>query len=133
MGEGFAVPGFRVHITGSTITGAAYGAAAWYVGDMHPATCALGGGLCAVAGMLPDLDSDAGDPLRESIGFVAAIVPIMLLPRVSSWSLSLEALIIAGSAVYLALRFGIAWLLNAYSVHRGMFHSVPAAIIAGHG
>jgi hypothetical protein len=125
------VPGFREHIIGSGIVGTAYGVTAWYVGGLPPLTCALAAGLCTAAGMLPDLDSDAGDPLRESVGFVAAIVPVMMLPRVAQYSPSLEALIIAGSAVYLALRFGLAWLLNTYSVHRGMFHSVPAALIAG--
>jgi hypothetical protein len=75
------VPGFRVHITGSSIVGVAYGAAAWYVGDMHPVTCALGGGLCAVSGMLPDLDSGPGIPLKESVAFAAAVVPMMMIHR----------------------------------------------------
>ena len=30
--------------------------------------------------------------------------------------------------MYLAIRFGIAWILRHYSVHRGMFHSLPTAI-----
>jgi len=125
------VPGFREHITGSAIVGVAYGATAWYVGGLPPLTCTLAAGLCTAAGMMPDLDSDSGDPLRESVGFVAAVVPVMLLPRMSHLSLSLEAIILVGSAVYLAIRFGVAWLLTTYSVHRGMFHSVPAALIAG--
>ena len=131
MGEGFAVPGFRVHITGSTIAGAVYGAAAWYVGDMHPLTCALGGGLCAVSGMLPDLDSGPGIPLKESVAFAAAVVPMMMIHRFQQMGLPLEAIILAGAAIYLAIRFGLSWLLKTYSHHRGMFHSLPAAAIAG--
>ena len=50
------MPGFREHITGSTIVGIGYGTAAWYVGEIPPLTCLLGAGLCSVAGMLPDLD-----------------------------------------------------------------------------
>lgn len=125
------MPGFREHITGSTIVGVTYGAAAWYVGGVPPLTCTLAAGLCAASGMMPDLDSDSGRPLQESIGFVAAVIPVLLLPRVQTLSLSLEATIIAGGAIYLAIRFGLAWLLNTYSVHRGMFHSVPAAAVAG--
>jgi membrane-bound metal-dependent hydrolase YbcI (DUF457 family) len=131
LGGFFAVPGFRVHITGSTIIGAGYGAAAWYVGEVPPLTCVLGGGLCAVAGMMPDLDSGPGVPLRESVAFTAAVVPIMLLHRFQQMGLPLEARIIAGAAVYLAIRFGMAWLLKTYSYHRGMFHSLPSAAIAG--
>ncbi|NBU40511.1 MAG: metal-dependent hydrolase, partial [Planctomycetia bacterium] len=130
-GEDRVVPGFRVHITGSSIVGAGYGAAAWLVGGMPPLTCALGGGLCAVAGMLPDLDSGPGIPLRESVAFAAAVVPIMLIHRMHEAGLPLEATILAGAAIYLAIRFGLSWLLKNYSHHRGMFHSLPAAAIAG--
>jgi len=125
------VPGFRVHITGSSIVGAGYGVAAWYVGDLHPMTCTLGGGLCAVAGMMPDLDSGPGIPLRESVAFAAAVVPMMMIHRFQQAGLPLEAIILAGAAIYLAIRFGLSWLLKHHSHHRGMFHSLPAAAIAG--
>ena len=42
-----AVPGSRMHITGSTLVGAAYAAAAWYVGGMPPTTCLLAAGECS--------------------------------------------------------------------------------------
>jgi membrane-bound metal-dependent hydrolase YbcI (DUF457 family) len=125
------VPGFREHIIGSTIAGAGYAVAAWYIGDMHPLTCALGGGLCAVAGMLPDLDSGSDIPLKESVSFAAALVPIMMINRFQRMGMPLEAIILAGAAIYLAIRFGLCWLLETYSQHRGMFHSLPAAAIAG--
>jgi membrane-bound metal-dependent hydrolase YbcI (DUF457 family) len=32
--------------------------------------------------------------------------------------------------MYLAIRFGVAWLFRRLTVHRGMFHSLPAALIA---
>ena len=61
------MPGFREHITGSTIVGIGYGTAAWYVGEIPPLTCVLGAGLCSVAGMLPDLDSGPGIPLEADL------------------------------------------------------------------
>jgi membrane-bound metal-dependent hydrolase YbcI (DUF457 family) len=125
------VPGFRVHITGSTIMGAGYGTAAWALGDMPPTTCLLAGGLCSVAGMLPDLDSGPGIPLKESVAFAAAVVPMMMIHRFQQMQLPLEAMILAGAAIYLAIRFGLTWLLKNYAHHRGMFHSLPAAAIAG--
>ncbi len=125
------MPGFRVHITGSSIVGAGYGLAAWYVGDMHPMTCTLGAGLCSVAGMMPDLDSGPGIPLRESVAFAAAVVPMLMIHRFQQAGLPLEAIILAGAAIYLAIRFGMSWLLKKYSYHRGMFHSLPSAALAG--
>jgi len=126
-----SVPGFREHITGSTIVGIGYGTAAWYVGEIPPLTCLLGAGLCSVAGMLPDLDSGPGIPLKESVAFAAAVVPVMLLPRIQQISMPSEALILVCAGIYLAIRFGVTYLLKQFAVHRGMFHSVPAAAIAG--
>ena len=125
------MPGFRVHITGSTIVGAGYAAATWVIGDMPPTTCALAGGLCAVSGMLPDLDSGPGIPLKESVAFAAAVVPLLMIHRFEQMGFPMEAIILIGAAIYLAIRFGMTWLLQNYSVHRGMFHSLPAALIAG--
>lgn len=125
------MPGFRAHIAGSSIIGASYGAAAWYVGDMPPMTCLMGAAFCSAAGMMPDLDNGSAIPLKESIGVTAAVVPLMLLPRFQQAALPLEAIILAGAAAYVAIRFGLAYLLKTYTVHRGMFHSLPSALIAG--
>jgi hypothetical protein len=63
--------------------------------------------------------------------FAAAMVPMMLFHRFASWGLVNEWLILAGAGAYLFVRFVVTWLLKRYTVHRGMFHSIPAAIIAG--
>jgi membrane-bound metal-dependent hydrolase YbcI (DUF457 family) len=65
------------------------------------------------------------------VAFAAAVVPIRLLHRFQQMGMPMEARIIAGAAIYLAIRFGLSWLLKTYSYHRGMFHSLPAAGIAG--
>lgn len=121
--------GFQTHITVSTISGAAYGAAAWYYFDVPPAACVLSAGLCGVSGMLPDLDSGSGIPLRESVAFAAAVVPMMLVDRLRALGLPSEAIVLAGAAIYLVVRFGFGAFLRKYTVHRGMFHSLPAAVI----
>ncbi len=125
------MPGFRIHITGSSIIGAGYGAAAWYVGDLPPMTCVLASGMCSVAGMMPDLDSGPGIPLRESVAFAAAVVPLMLVHRLEPAGIPMEAMILVGAAAYLAIRFGVTRLIKNFAIHRGMFHSLPAALIAG--
>jgi membrane-bound metal-dependent hydrolase YbcI (DUF457 family) len=122
--------GFRAHITASTTLGIAYAAGAHYFFAVAPETCVLAGGLCSVSGMLPDLDSDSGVPLRESIAFAAAAVPVMMIRRFERLGMPLETMILTGMGIYLLLRFGLATLLKKYTVHRGMFHSLPAALIA---
>lgn len=122
--------GFKTHITVSTGLGVAYGAAGYFYADMPGGVCLLATGLCSVSGMLPDLDSDSGVPLRESLAFAACIIPMLMIPRWRTLGLSPESMVLAGSAVYLAIRFGLGKLLKKYTVHRGMFHSLPAALIA---
>jgi len=125
------MPGFKTHITGSSLLGIGYGGAAYFMYGVPWPTCALAGGLCSVSGMLPDIDSDSSTPQRESLAFASAVVPMMLVHRFQHWGMSHEMILLAGAAVYLLIRFGAAALLRLYTVHRGMFHSVPAALVAG--
>lgn len=122
---------FRTHITVSTVAGVGYGAAAYALYDLPAPVCVLAGGLCGVSGMLPDLDSGPGVPLRESLAFAAAVVSTMLADRFQAFGWTMEAVILAGAIVYLAIRFGGVELLKRFTVHRGMFHSIPAAIVFG--
>lgn len=127
--------GFKTHITTSSVLGIAYGGAGALLlrdanGEIPIAACVLGTGLCSVAGMLPDLDSDTGVPLRETVAFTAAVVPMLLMDRLGQMGLSSEWLVVLGAAIYLSIRFGIFPLMRRFTVHRGMFHSLPAALIA---
>jgi hypothetical protein len=65
------------------------------------------------------------------MAFGAAVVPMMMVDRFHAMGMGLESIILAGGAIYLLIRFGLAAILKRYTVHRGMFHSVPAALIAG--
>ncbi len=122
--------GFKTHITTSTVLGIGYGATAYGMYNVPIPTCVMAGGLCSVAGMFPDLDSGPGRPLRESLAFAAAVVPMLLLHRLQHAGLPPETIVMIGGALYLGIRFGLAWLLRKYTVHRGMFHSLPACAIA---
>jgi hypothetical protein len=119
---------FRQHVTVSSTLGVAYTAACIYTGTEW-SLAALGGMLCALGGMLPDLDSDSGRPVAEIFGITAALLPMLLLQRLRDMGLTREAIIIALAGCYMALRFGAPLILGALTVHRGMYHSIPAALI----
>ncbi|MGQ9575549.1 MAG: metal-dependent hydrolase [Thermoguttaceae bacterium] len=123
--------GFKTHMTISTLAGAAYGGAAYAWGGVPAPACLLAGGLCSVSGMLPDIDSGPGRPLRESLSFAAAVISTMMVDRFQQFGWPMESIILAAAGVYLVIRFGLAELLRRFTVHRGMFHSLPAAVIAG--
>lgn len=122
---------FKTHITTSTVIGVGYGVAGYTALELPPATCILGAGLCSLAGMLPDLDSDSGVPVRETMAFAAAIVPLLMVDRFAHLGWSFETMVLAGAGIYLGIRFGVAEIFRRYTVHRGMWHSLPAAVTAG--
>jgi hypothetical protein len=121
---------FKQHILFSSILGGSYGVLLGKYGVQWP-HAALAGVLCGVSGMLPDLDSDSGRPVHELFGVTAAVVPLLSLERFELAGLTTEGKILWIACLYLAIRFGASWVFKHLTVHRGMFHSVPAAFIAG--
>lgn len=122
--------GFETHIGVSTALGIGYGAVGYYLG-LPPESCALAAGLCSLSGMIPDLDSDSGTPVRETMTLTAAVVPMLTMERFRQFGWSHETTVLVAAAMYLAVRFGVAELFKRFTVHRGMWHSIPACLIAG--
>ena len=106
---------FKTHISVSTLSGLLLGLGGYQSG-MPWESCLIAGGLCSVSGMLPDLDSDSGIPLREAVGFAAAFVPMLMLDRLERVGLSHEMMLVVTGAIYFFLRFGIAELFRRYTV-----------------
>lgn len=124
---------YREHITVSTMLGIGYGLGATFALGFTPAQGALAAWLTALGGMLPDLDSETGRPVREMFGLVAAIAPLALVGRLIGWlglPSDVEITMLMIVVMYLAIKYGGASIIGAVSVHRGMFHSLPALAIA---
>ncbi|MCI0456853.1 MAG: metal-dependent hydrolase [Gemmataceae bacterium] len=122
---------YQGHLSVSAVLGACYGAAgAWY-GHLDWGPVFLAAGLTTIGGLLPDLDSDSGVPVRELFSLAAAITPFLLFERIRSAGFNLEQTIVLLAGVYLLVRYGVSELFKRFTVHRGMFHSLPAMGIAG--
>jgi hypothetical protein len=121
---------FREHVAFSSLLGVGYGALLFRAAHVEWTHAALAAGLCGVSGMLPDLDSDSGRPVREMFGLTAVAVPLLLLQRLRNTGMTQEATILLAALIYFLIRFGVAFLFKHLTVHRGMFHSLPAALIA---
>lgn len=122
---------FQTHITTSAVLGVAVGAFGNYYLGYDWGAVFLAAGLTAIGGMLPDLDSDSGIPVREMFGLAGVIVPLLLLERFARMGLTIEQLLVLLGGVYLLIRYGVAELFKRITVHRGMFHSIPALLISG--
>jgi membrane-bound metal-dependent hydrolase YbcI (DUF457 family) len=124
---------FKGHLAAGASLGAAYGF--WGAGhlDMGWGGAVLGAGLTTLGGLLPDLDSDSGVPVRELFNLSGALAPVLLLPRLNASQLTTDQIIVVVAGVYLLVRFGAARAFRHLTVHRGMFHSLPGMLIAGLG
>ncbi len=123
--------GFRTHITVSGALGIAYGGFA-----VQPLEFTTGAGILAAAvtgigGMLPDLDSDSGIPVREMFGLMAAVVPLMLVFPLHRAGVSTESILATLLVGYAFIRYFAANAFRRITVHRGMYHSIPAMLVAG--
>lgn len=123
--------GFRTHVTVSGAIGVVYGGVAVQPLGFSTETAVLSAALTGVGGMLPDLDSQSGVPVREMFGLAAVVVPLTLVPRLVDMGVSREGILATLLFGYVVIRYGASRVFKRLTVHRGMFHSIPAMLIAG--
>ena len=121
---------FQQHITCSTATGIAIGGIAYSFG-FDPHSCLVVAGLCSFAGMLPDIDSDTSKSFQECIYLAAGIGCILTVSRLRYHDVDADFAMFGGAMMLLFIRFGVGSWIKKITVHRGMIHSIPMAILAG--
>jgi hypothetical protein len=86
--------------------------------------------LGTFSGTLPDIDSDTSTALKNFFNFLGVMLAFLILfIRIGNLSI-LEMMLIWG-AVFSIVRYGIFQIFTWYTVHRGLFHSIPAALASG--
>lgn len=123
--------GYKEHISVSGLLGIGYGTIATLLLGFSPAQGILAGVLTWIGGMLPDLDSETGRPVRELFGLTAAVASFVAMRSMVRVGADPDAALLAAVVTYAAVRYGASALMAKFAVHRGMFHSLPALIIAG--
>jgi hypothetical protein len=123
--------GFKGHVTTSATLGVAVGAFGAFYLQFDWGVFVLAAGLTAIGGMLPDLDSYSGVPVRELFSLAGVFIPLLLVERLRQSGLKPEQMLVVLGGIYLFVRYGISNLFRQITVHRGMFHSIPAMFIAG--
>jgi membrane-bound metal-dependent hydrolase YbcI (DUF457 family) len=122
---------YRGHLMLAAPLGALYGTLPLLRPELDWGPAVLGAGLCTLGGLLPDLDSDSGVPVRELFGLLAAVVPAFLYPVLREAGLPFEQALALLAGLYVFIRYGLSAVFKRWTVHRGMFHSIPALLIAG--
>jgi len=99
------------------------------IGDIYVAL--LGSVFCYLGSIMPDLDSESGRPIKEISAMVGSIAGVGAVIFVLDVTVDPVRITLAFFVGYLVTRFGLIYFISKVSKHRGMFHSVSAAIIYG--
>ena len=119
---------FKAHTSVGTLWGVLLGTVS-VISDF----CSLIGGivilfLAATSSAAPDIDSDTGRPRELVLSFLGIAIPIVLLFNISD-STSSENILAATLISFFLVRYILGYLLAKFTVHRGLWHSIPAAVL----
>ena len=119
---------FKAHTSVETLWGLLLGTVS-VISDF----CSLIGGivilfLAATSSAAPDIDSDTGRPRELVLSFLGIAIPIVLLFNISD-STSSENILAATLISFFLVRYILGYLLAKFTVHRGLWHSIPAAVL----
>ncbi|MEZ6116275.1 MAG: metal-dependent hydrolase [Pirellulaceae bacterium] len=121
---------FKTHISTSTMIGMGYGALGLWQFQLSWPVCMVAGGLCSGC-ILPDADSVIRDKRSEKSRVCRRRLAAVAARSFEELGVLHQSMLLAGGCLYIIIWFGLGELLRRITVHRGMWHSLPAAIIAG--
>lgn len=120
---------FQTHLYGGIVVSGASVLALHGAGLVTEGQTLLLFGLGVVGSLLPDIDADASAPVRGFFGVLGAVLAFAwTLPLLGRYSPLSLALIWSGS--FLAVRVLLCEAFARFTVHRGIWHSLLAALFA---
>ncbi len=124
--------GFKTHLVGGVLTAAAVSSLGLTTKVL---TLTQGGAVFLVGivgGLLPDLDSDTGKPLALLFQIISVLIPSTLFFTVAQYGgNSAEFLLCYFAVSYLFIHYVVCHFVKKMTVHRGMMHSLPFAVLCG--
>jgi len=121
---------FNTHLTVATGASAVVSATLLSMEVVSPEEAVIAFFLGTLGGLLPDVDSAHSTSIKVGFNVLSVLMTIMVIfVKTSVYSL-IEMFIVAG-LVFVAIRYALLDLFRKISKHRGMFHSIPVALIWG--
>ena len=122
--------GYKTHFGGGLVVGICVGFYALSSGlaSFSQSICLLIFGM--IGGLLPDLDSDTGRPVKllYSITAVACLLAVTFYAVSSGHSIDF---IVTSGSITLIVCAALFFLFKRMTVHRGIMHSIPFALFVG--
>lgn len=125
---------YKGHRNAGIIVGVILAAVAYWQFHLSPIEVASVLIICSVCAILPDLDHPEAKPgsvLKMVVVYMIPITIYMYLPKSIVQEFEITHWIVLFAASHVILGNIILWLIDLVSEHRGLFHSLPAAVLCG--
>ncbi|MEA2012108.1 MAG: metal-dependent hydrolase [Verrucomicrobiota bacterium] len=123
--------GFKQHIFGGMVTGVGGAVLSVMTLGLTASQGAIAFILATLASIIPDIDSDTSKPVRMLFGYLGILLPIVVLHIFYPNGASMETLVLVLVLGYILVRDIISVIFLKFTSHRGIIHSIPAAVICG--
>jgi len=87
--------------------------------------------LAVIGSGLPDIDSDTSRPVQILFGVIGVVCPVVMYKLFLGEDATMEAVFICILGLYLFIQHVLSKIFLKYTHHRGIYHSIPAAVISG--
>jgi len=121
---------FNTHFTVASGASAVVSATLLSMEVVTPEQAVIAFSIGTLGGLLPDVDSSRSTSIKVGFNVLSLLMTIMII-FVKSSSYSLIEMLIVASLVFGGIRYAFLEFFRKISKHRGMFHSIPVAIIWG--
>ncbi len=121
---------FHTHMMGAALVSGIIATGMAMVAQTGPQAVMGYFALGVAGGILPDIDSNSSIPIRIAFKLLSAIAAFVMVFRFAG-QLSLIELVLLGVGTFYLVRHGVFSVFTHYTRHRGVIHSIPAALFAG--
>ena len=124
--------GFKTHLFGGMVGGGVLALTGYVQGHVDLKEAGAVAMLGTLGGLLPDLDSDTGKPLKLLFQLLSLLIPMSLYYLFKPFfagevTITLLFFVIS----YLTIQYLLCPLIKKLTVHRGIMHSIPFALLCG--
>ena len=124
--------GFKAHLASGAFSGIFIASTGFFSKALTPVQVGAIFIVGSVAGLLPDLDSDAGKPLNLLFGLLSILIPSILFPLAMQYGGGSPEFLICYFAIsFILINYLASSLIQKFTVHRGIMHSLPFALLCG--
>ncbi|MBM2813978.1 MAG: hypothetical protein HW421_740 [Ignavibacteria bacterium] len=120
---------FGQHLGGAAAVGIGCSVASYFLFHTPIEDASAVGLVCIFGGVLPDIDSPVSKPAEFVVGIFSMLLPVFALQSLHYTLMSPSRILLVAFGVFLLARYGIRELIKRFTFHRGMFHSIPMAVI----